>query len=56
VINRFLNTEGRINALLEIVPSLHINEDELSGEMQKWYTQLKEQPLPGDNAPTDSGL
>jgi hypothetical protein len=56
VINRFLNTEGRINALLEIVPSLHINEDELSGEMQKWYTQLKEQPLPNDNAPTDSDL
>jgi len=50
VINRFLNTEGRINALLEMVPSLHINEEELSSEMQKWYAQLKEQPTAGDDS------
>lgn len=49
VINRFLNTEGRINALLEIVPSLNINEDDLSSDMQKWYNQLKEQPAPGSD-------
>lgn len=55
VINRFLNTEGRINALLEIVPSLNIHEDELSGEMLKWYIQLKEQPAPGsDTVKTDT--
>ncbi|XZF16121.1 hypothetical protein ACTHGU_08280 [Chitinophagaceae bacterium MMS25-I14] len=48
VINRFLNVEGRINALLEILPSVKINEEELSGEMQKWYAQLKDQSLPGD--------
>jgi molybdenum-dependent DNA-binding transcriptional regulator ModE len=40
VINRFLNVEGRINALIEILPTLQINEDELSGEMLKWYRQL----------------
>lgn len=40
VINRFLDTEGRINALLEIAATLNINEKELSGEMQKWYRQI----------------
>ncbi len=40
VINRFLNVEGRINALLEILPSVPVNEQELSGEMLKWYKQL----------------
>jgi hypothetical protein len=44
VINKFFNVEGRINALLEILQSLVVNEDELSGEMHKWYRQLKEQP------------
>lgn len=44
VINKFFNVEGRINALLEILQTLTINEAELSGEMQKWYKQLKEQP------------
>ncbi|PZF73685.1 hypothetical protein [Taibaiella soli] len=48
VINRFLNTEGRINALIEILPSLTINEEELSDEMQKWYTQLKGKSLSND--------
>ncbi len=49
VINRFLNVEGRINALVEIVPSIHVNEEELSGEMLKWYKQLLE------NSNTPSG-
>lgn len=40
VINRFLNVEGRINALLEILPSVPVKEEELSGEMLKWYKQL----------------
>ena len=40
VINRFLNVEGRINALIEILPGINVNTAELSGEMMKWYTQL----------------
>ena len=40
VINKFLNAEGRINALIEILPSVIVKEEELSGEMQKWYKQL----------------
>ncbi len=44
MINRFLNVEGRINALVEILPTLQVNEEELSGEMLKWYRQLMENP------------
>jgi hypothetical protein len=44
VINKFLSVEGRINALIEILPSISVNENELSGEMLKWYNQLKDQP------------
>lgn len=44
VINKFFNVEGRINALLEILQTITINEDELSTEMQKWYRQLRSEP------------
>jgi len=44
VVNRFLAIEGRINALVEILPSINVNKDELSGEMHKWYDQLISQP------------
>ncbi len=40
VINRFLNTESRINVLVDILPSIEVKEEELSGEMLKWYHQL----------------
>lgn len=48
VINKFLSVEGRINALIEILPSVSVNEEELSTEMQKWYRQLM------DNAASDN--
>ncbi len=41
VINKFLSMEGRINALLEILPSVSIDEETLSTEMQKWYGQVR---------------
>jgi hypothetical protein len=50
VINRFLSTEGRINALIEILPTISVNEEELSGEMLKWYRQLKEKPTADGDA------
>lgn len=50
VINRFLNVESRINALLEILPSVQINVAELSGEMLKWYNQLSAKQAGGEEA------
>lgn len=55
VINRFLNVEGRINALVEILPTLQVNEEELSGEMLKWYKQLLEINT-GDNNPVQTKM
>ncbi len=50
VINRFLNIEGKINALAEIVPTIAVNESDLSGEMLKFYHQLLLQPTESDSA------
>lgn len=42
VLNKFLNVEGRINTLLEIIPQLNIEFDKLTHESQKLYeTVLK---------------
>lgn len=41
VINRFLDLEGRINALIEILPAVTIPVAELSSEMQAWYKSLQ---------------
>ena len=37
VLNKFLNTEGRINTLMEIIPQLNIQFDKLTHESQKLY-------------------
>jgi hypothetical protein len=52
VINRFLPIEGRINALIEILPSVTIDEAELSSEMIKWYHQLITPNTQGDGVQT----
>ena len=54
VINKFLGIEGRINALVEILPTINVKEEELSGEMLKWYRQLLEQPAAGSDTETGS--
>ncbi|NCX96584.1 MAG: hypothetical protein EBX41_09315 [Chitinophagia bacterium] len=51
VVNKFLNTEGRINALYELLTPININEGELSGEMQKWYRQLVAMHQNNENKP-----
>lgn len=56
VINRFLNVEGRINALAEILPSIQINEAELSGEMLKWLRQLRDSSFSGKASPVQTQM
>ncbi|MBS1615355.1 MAG: hypothetical protein JST06_04470 [Bacteroidetes bacterium] len=55
VINRFLAIEGRINALVEILPTISINEQELSSEMLKWLQQLNANTL-GNHPGIQTGL
>ena len=40
VLNKFLNVEGRINTLLEIIPQLNIGFDKLTHESQKLYEEV----------------
>ena len=40
VLNKFLQTEGRINTLLELIPQLNIEFDKLTHESQKLYHQV----------------
>lgn len=42
VINKFLNLEGRINSLLDILPTIDLDESMLSVESLKLYHQVKE--------------
>jgi hypothetical protein len=50
VLNKFLQTEGRINTLIELIPQLAINPDALTLESQKLYTDiLSKLETAGDN-------
>jgi hypothetical protein len=40
VLNKFLQTEGRINTLVDLIPQLAINQDALTLESQKLYTDI----------------
>jgi hypothetical protein len=40
VLNKFLQIEGRINTLIDLVPQLDINPDALTHESQKLYAEI----------------
>lgn len=40
VLNKFLQTEGRINTLIELIPQLDVNTDLLSEESKKIYMDV----------------
>lgn len=41
VLNKFLNIEGRINTLLELIPQINIDFDRLTHGSQKLYEDVK---------------
>ncbi len=45
VLNKFLDTEGRINTLVDLIPLLNINYDKLTLESQKIYDGLLNKTL-----------
>src|SRR4051812_8680633 len=61
VLNKFLNVEGRINTLIDLIPQLNINLDLLTHESQKLYGEVKKkvnsQPveIAGENAGEKEG-
>jgi hypothetical protein len=40
VLNKFLQTEGRINTLIDIIPQLRITPEQLSPEVRKVYDDV----------------
>jgi hypothetical protein len=40
VVNKFLQTEGRINTLIDLIPQLDISFDALTHESQKMYDEV----------------
>jgi hypothetical protein len=46
VLNKFLNTEGRINTLIDLIPSIKLTYEYLTIDSQKIYNEvmLKQQP------------
>ncbi len=45
VVNKFLDVEGRINTLLELIPILNIDLDILTHESQKLYEDIKKNAI-----------
>jgi hypothetical protein len=56
VINKFFNVEGRINALIEILQSITVKEEELSSEGLKLYKQLKSGPASVEDTSVQSQM
>lgn len=48
VLNKFLQTEGRINTLLELIPQLEINSEQLEEGLQKLYAEAIRNSVPED--------
>lgn len=43
VLNKFLDTEGRMNTLLELIPQIKIDFDKLTIDSQKLYDEVAKQ-------------
>ena len=40
VLNKFLQLEGRINTLIDLIPQLKIDEASLTQESKKWFNDI----------------
>ena len=40
VLNKFLQLEGRINTLIDLIPQLKISAESLSPESKKWFDDI----------------
>lgn len=40
VLNKFLQLEGRINTLIDLIPQLKIEADSLTPESKKWFDDI----------------
>ena len=45
VLNRFLDVEGKINTLIDLIPQIEINYDKLTLESQKLYDSINKKSI-----------
>lgn len=45
VLNKFFQTEGKINTLVDLIPQLEINFDALTHDSQKLYAEIIATPI-----------
>ncbi|MEO6329185.1 MAG: hypothetical protein ABIO55_09640 [Ginsengibacter sp.] len=45
VLNKFLNTEGRINTLIDLIPSVKVTYEFLTVDSQKMYDEVMGQQI-----------
>jgi hypothetical protein len=51
VLNKFLQLEGRINTLIDLIPQLKITPDQLSPESKKVFDDIMGRHLASDKSP-----
>ena len=48
VLNKFLSVEGRINTLIDLIPSIKLTYEFLTVDSQKLYDEVMAQQIPGE--------
>lgn len=48
VLNKFLNIEGRINTVMDLIPLIKVTYELLTSDSQKMYDQVMSQHIPGE--------
>jgi hypothetical protein len=61
IVNKFFETEGRINCLLDILQAVEVDTSTLSESSSKFYRQINrtkatEEEIPSDAAPEEASL
>ena len=51
VLNKFLDLEGRINTLLDLIPQININYDKLTIDSQRLYDEVNKRVVPPPEVP-----
>ncbi len=56
VLNKFLNVEGRVNTLVDILPKIDINIDSLTHHSQKMYEEILKMAKSTADAATEENM
>ena len=54
VLNKFLQLEGRINTLIDLIPQLNIEAGNLTPESKKWYDDIMGKYRAANNPGSDA--